>query len=53
MEPNIVKEIINAQGQTVSKIEPKEIGTVVSTENATILKQYMRSVVTEGYCTKC
>ncbi|GAA0121681.1 MAG: penicillin-binding protein 2 [Clostridium argentinense] len=48
MEPNIVKEIINAQGQTVSKIEPKEIGTVVSTENATILKQYMRSVVTEG-----
>jgi len=48
MEPNIVKEIVNSQGKSISKIEPKEVGNIVSNENADKLKKYMRSVVTQG-----
>lgn len=48
MEPNIVKQITTTKGDVVKNYEPKEIGTVTSTENAQILKKYMRSVVTKG-----
>lgn len=48
MEPNVVKQIIDAEGKVVKTYEPKEATTVTTPENATILKEYMRAVVSEG-----
>lgn len=48
MEPNVVKQIVTANGEVVKSYEPKEIGTITSSDNAELLKKYMRSVVTKG-----
>jgi penicillin-binding protein A len=48
MEPNIIKQVVDINGDVVKTYEPKEIGTITSTENATLLRKYMRSVVTKG-----
>lgn len=48
MEPNIVKQVIDLNGSKVKEFEPKAIGTITSEENASILKKYMKSVVTQG-----
>lgn len=48
MEPNIVKEVIDKDGNTVSQVEPKQAGEVISKETAEILQKYMRTVVTSG-----
>ncbi|WP_017414097.1 peptidoglycan D,D-transpeptidase FtsI family protein [Clostridium tunisiense] len=48
MEPNVVKQIVATNGDVVKSYEPKAIGTITSSDNAEILKKYMRSVVTKG-----
>lgn len=48
MEPNIVKEILDPQGNVVKDFEPKVAATVTTSENAQILKEYMKAVVNEG-----
>lgn len=48
MEPNIVRQIVDSNGSVVKQFEPKELGTITTADNAQLLKQYMRSVVTKG-----
>lgn len=48
MEPNIVKEIVKADGEKISEIEPKEAGTIISPEIAKTIQEYMRTVVVKG-----
>jgi len=48
MEPNVVKQIIDAEGKVVKTYEPKEAASVTTPENAAILKEYMKAVVNEG-----
>lgn len=48
MEPNIVKEIISAEGKVVKEYKPEVATTVTTPENAEILKEYMKAVVNEG-----
>ena len=48
MKPRIVKEIRNAEGEIVSKIEPEVIRQVISAETANKVKEMMESVVAEG-----
>lgn len=48
MEPNIVKEIIDSEGNKVKEYKPQVAATVTTPENAQILKEYMKAVVNEG-----
>jgi cell division protein FtsI/penicillin-binding protein 2 len=48
MEPNIVKQIVDPNGTVIKEFEPKAIGTITNAQNAEIIKQYMKSVVTKG-----
>jgi penicillin-binding protein A len=48
MEPNIIKQVVAANGNVVRDYEPKEIGVITTPDNAMLLKKYMRSVVTKG-----
>lgn len=48
MKPFIVQDILKPNGENVKKIEPEELKQVTSKENARIIKDYMRAVVTEG-----
>lgn len=48
MEPNIVKEIIDSEGNKVKEYKPQVATTVTTPENAQILKEYMKAVVNEG-----
>ena len=48
MEPYIVSEVIDANGNTVLKQEPTVIRQTISAETSRIMCQLMESVVTEG-----
>ena len=48
MQPMLVKEILSSKGKSLEKIEPKELGEVMSTETASIMKDLMKGVVAEG-----
>jgi penicillin-binding protein A len=48
MEPMLVNEVLSAKGDRLKKIQPKVIGTVTSKENAALVKDFMRGVVTNG-----
>ena len=48
MEPKLVKSIINARGYEYNKITPKTLKTVMSPENAQVIREYMISAVTDG-----
>ncbi len=52
MEPNVVSKIIDNEGKTIKSYEPKELTTVTTSENAEMIKKYMKSVVTKGTGTK-
>ena len=45
MEPKLVNEIIDKNGNTVKTIQPKEIRRVVNSSDAAIIKDYMKGVV--------
>ncbi len=48
MEPYIVSEIVDAQGNTVLKQEPTVVRQVISEETSETMRDLIRSVVTEG-----
>ena len=48
LEPYLVSEIIDADGNTVLKQEPTVIRQVISQETSEIMRQLLESVVTEG-----
>ena len=48
MKPVLVKEVIDAEGNTVSKTEPTKIRQVISEKTATELTRMMVSVVSES-----
>ncbi|MPQ42696.1 peptidoglycan D,D-transpeptidase FtsI family protein [Clostridium tarantellae] len=45
MEPHLVNKVVNKDGDVVETIAPKEIKRVISKENASIIKNYMKGVV--------
>jgi stage V sporulation protein D (sporulation-specific penicillin-binding protein) len=48
MEPYIVSEVIDADGNTVLKQEPTEVRQTISEETSKVMCELIRSVVTEG-----
>lgn len=45
MEPRLVNEVIDKNGNTVKTIQPKQIRRVLDSGNASIIKDYMKGVV--------
>ena len=48
MEPYIVSEILDADGKTILKQEPVVVRRTVSEETSVVMRQLIRSVVTDG-----
>ena len=48
LEPYVVSEVMDANGNTVLKQEPTVIRQVISEETSAIMRQLLESVVTEG-----
>ncbi len=48
MEPYIVSEVFDAQGNTVMKAEPTVVRQTISPETSATMRELIRSVVTEG-----
>jgi len=48
MQPMLVKEILSSKGKSLEKLQPKQLGQVMTKENATTMKGLMRAVVTGG-----
>jgi len=48
MEPYIVSEIFDAEGNTVMKAEPTVVRQTISPETSATMRELIRSVVTEG-----
>lgn len=48
MKPTIVKAILNSNGKVKDSIDPKSLGTVISTATASKMKDLMREVVNSG-----
>ena len=48
MEPYLVSEVINADGNTILKQEPTVVRQVISEETSVIMRQLLQSVVTDG-----
>ncbi|MBF0099289.1 MAG: penicillin-binding protein 2 [Desulfobacterales bacterium] len=48
MRPFLVKEIVNHKGETVQRVTPEKVRTVISKETAEKVKYMMRLVVEEG-----
>lgn len=48
MKPHLVKQIVSSDGTVVKDIDAESIGNIISSENATVMKGFMRTVVKEG-----
>lgn len=48
MKPHIVKDIVNSKKESIRAINSEQIGQIISTNTAQIMKDYMREVVTKG-----
>lgn len=48
MKPYIVKEVVNNKGITIDKKDPESLGEIISKDVATIIKDLMEAVVSEG-----
>ena len=48
MKPYIVKQIVNQNGQTVKAFKPQKIRRAISARNAKIVRNIMKTVITEG-----
>lgn len=48
MQPYLVDRVLNEDGMVVKKYEPEEYIQMMTVEEAEVLTQYMRTVVTEG-----
>ncbi|KAJ53203.1 cell division protein FtsI/penicillin-binding protein 2 [Clostridium tetanomorphum] len=48
MKPYIVKEVLTSKREVIKTIKPESLNTVTSKENAKIVKDFMRGVVSDG-----
>ncbi len=48
MEPYMVEKIVSADGEAVSNTKPKFYGNIISEKEASLLREYMKSVVMDG-----
>lgn len=48
MKPYIVSQVLNSSGDTLKTIEPQQIRQVISPNTASVIKEFMRAVVTSG-----
>ena len=48
MKPMLVNEVLTPEGSNLKTIEPEVISTVTTKDNAKIIKEFMRGVVTSG-----
>ena len=48
MEPYVVSEVLDAEGNTILKAEPTFVRNTIKPETSEIMRQLIRSVVTEG-----
>lgn len=48
IKPNLIKEIRNYNGDNVKTIKPDTYGSIMSKEEASKMKEYLRAVVTNG-----
>lgn len=48
MEPYVVKDILNQNGESVKTIKSEVLKTVASEENAKIIKEYMKDTIEKG-----
>lgn len=48
MKPYLVQNILDKDGKVVKKTNPEALGTIISKENAQTMKDFMRTVVTDG-----
>jgi cell division protein FtsI (penicillin-binding protein 3) len=48
MKPYIVQQIVNQNGQTVKAFKPQKIRRAISARNAKIVRNIMKTVITEG-----
>lgn len=52
MKPHMIKRIESAEGAKIKEYPAEKYGTLMSAEEATILREYMEAVVEEGTATK-
>jgi cell division protein FtsI (penicillin-binding protein 3) len=48
MKPYIVQQIVNQNGQTIKSFKPQKIRRAISARNAKIVRNIMKTVITEG-----
>lgn len=48
MKPYVVDALLTSQGETVKQAVPEEYGSILTSKETRIMKEMMRSVVTEG-----
>ncbi|KZL93283.1 peptidoglycan D,D-transpeptidase FtsI family protein [Clostridium magnum] len=48
MKPHLVNEVLTSKGSSVKSIVPESLGQVISADTAQTMKDFMRSVVSEG-----
>lgn len=48
MQPYLVSNVLNSKGAVVKTTEPEAAGTIISPDTARTMKDFMRTVVTEG-----
>jgi cell division protein FtsI/penicillin-binding protein 2 len=48
MKPRLVSQIMNSDGKTLSTTSPEAISTVTTPQNAKIIQDFMRGVVSDG-----
>lgn len=48
MKPHLVNEVLTSKGSSVKSIAPESLGQVISADTAQTMKDFMRSVVSEG-----
>lgn len=48
MKPYIVNKIVDKKGNLVKQIQPQEVGTIINSNEANTMKDFMRSVVESG-----
>ena len=45
MQPKLVNKVVDPEGNVVDKIQDKELSTVITTEDSTTIKNYMKNIV--------
>lgn len=48
MKPYLVQSILDYNGKVLKTINPEQVGTIISADNARTMKDFMRTVVTDG-----